>query len=414
MLPIFRKKMKSGIPTEEEAQDIVLPAAAAFAGVTLVILLFGLTMLYSTSFGTAGADFFKRQIIWAAVGFIGIAGTLLLGAKRLSDWSPYMMLGIIILLAVADFCFPAVKGAHRWIQIPKIGSIQPSEYAKVILTLFLAKFLANRTRQIDGEPLIMFFKTAACCAPMILLVLIGRDLGTTTLLVLLLFLMCYIAGIKGRYIFPFPIIGAVGVFFYCKYFDPMRWSRLTTFLNPEAQASEEGYQLWHSLLALGSGSWFGLGFTESRLKMRYLPEAHTDFILSIVGEELGLFYMLLVIIAYLAFVFLTIRIALCARTRQGMLICYGVAAFIAMQAFINIGVISGAFPTKGMPAPFISYGGSNLVTCLTATGLVLSVALDVAYPDYQERLMRFFRQKWQQLKTYWKTNVFGRGETEKQ
>ena len=134
--------------------------------------------------------------------------------------------------------------------------------------------------------------------------------------------------------------------------------------------------------ALGSGNWTGVGFAESRLKHKYLPEAHTDFILSIVGEELGYVWMCVVILAYVVFVTLAIAISTRARTRQGMLLAFGLTTFIAVQAIINIGVISGAWPTKGMPAPFISYGGSSLVSCLVATGLIISVALDAAYPDY--------------------------------
>ena len=155
------------------------------------------------------------------------------------------------------------------------------------------------------------------------------------------------------------------------------------------------------MLALGSGGWTGLGFTESRMKMKYLPEAHTDFILSIVGEELGLAFMILVIIAYIAFIILAMVIARNARTRQGMLVAFGCATFIGVQAVINVGVICGAFPTKGMPAPFISYGGSSLVTCMVAAGLVLSVAVDSAYPDYPILLREKLREKCKPL-LFWK------------
>ena len=137
---------------------------------------------------------------------------------------------------------------------------------------------------------------------------------------------------------------------------------------------------------MGAGGWTGVGFAESRLKQEYLPEAHTDFILSIVGEELGFIWMCVVILAYLVFGFLAISVCVRARTRQGMFLVFGLTTYLSIQAVINIGVISGAFPTKGMPAPFISYGGSSLVACMIATALIVSVALDAAYPDYPENI----------------------------
>ena len=196
------------------------------------------------------------------------------------------------------------------------------------------------------------------------------------------FAMLYASGVRLLCLLPWPLIGIPAGYYLIKWFSPYRLARLTTFTDPELTQSGTGYQLWLSLLALGSGNWTGVGFAESRLKHKYLPEAHTDFILSIVGEELGYVWMCVVILAYVVFVTLAIAISTRARTRQGMLLAFGLTTFIAVQAIINIGVISGAWPTKGMPAPFISYGGSSLVSCLVATGLIISVALDAAYPDY--------------------------------
>lgn len=405
MRPVLKQIQNSEIMAQENAQEVSMPAAALFGGVTLIILLFGLTMLYSTSFGTAGSAFFVKQLMWAFIGGIGVCGVIFFGFKKVSDWSPWLMVGIFLLLVIADFCFPAVNGAHRWIKVPGIGNIQPSEYSKVILTLFLAKFLSERIRYIERAPFWRVFVAGGClCGPVILFVLIGRDLGTTTLLTLLFFAMMFIAGISWKIVLPILLSMGGCVFSLVMAFDPMRRDRLTIFLNPEPYQVEEGYQLWNSMLALGSGGWTGLGFTESRMKMKYLPEAHTDFILSIVGEELGLVFMLLVIVAYIAFVVLAMVIARNARTRQGMLVAFGCATFIGIQAIINIGVICGAFPTKGMPAPFISYGGSSLVTCLVAAGLILSVAVDSAYPDYQILLREKLRGKLKIL-MFWKQNA---------
>ena len=235
--------------------------------------------------------------------------------------------------------------------------------------------------------------TGLWVGPTILLVLAGEDLGTTVLLGSLYLLMLFVAGMRLRYILPFVLVLPPAAFFIIKAFDPMRWSRLTVFMDAEAYKMTSGYQLWNSLLALGSGGWTGVGFTESRLKLMYLPENHTDFILSIVGEELGFATLLTVIVAYLILVYVGLRISAKARTRQGMLTAFGMSIFIGMQALINIGVISAAFPTKGMPAPMISYGGSNLLACLLAAACVAAVAIDSAIPDYPDKLLAWARKR---------------------
>jgi len=399
MKPILARSSDTDETLKLPDAGSTLADAAAFGLVGLTIMLFGLTMLYSTSFGSVGSSYFKKQLVWAAVGMGGLGFVLFVGYKKLSDLSLFIMAGVAFLLAVADFLFPAVKGAHRWIMIPHVGNVQPSEIAKLALCLFMAKYCAESARAIENAPLFKVFVPAGiCCAPLIGLVLLGKDLGTTVLLSCVFLFVLFAAGVKLRYILPIPILAGPVLFFLIKHFDKMRWARLTSFMDPETNQVDEGYQLWHSLLALGSGSWYGVGFTESRMKANYLPEAHTDFILSIVGEELGFVALCLVMAAYLAFIYFAVKISSKARTRQGMLLGFGLTCVLAMQSIINIGVVSGAFPTKGMPAPFISYGGSNLVMCLAATGLILSIALDSAYPEYCEELIARIKSK---LKTLW-------------
>ena len=385
--------------TEEES-DIrssgsAMPEGALFLLTAVSIVFFGLIMLYSTSYVIFGFSYFTKQMIWAAIGFAAMTGTVLIGYRRLCGWSFLFLFLCIGLLALALF-FKPIKGAHRWILLGPF-SIQPSEFAKVALVLLMSWFLAGRPREIETASFLKVMVPIGLLAgPMIVLVLLGKDLGTTILLGLVFLIMLFIAGVKIWYLLPFifvlpPLFGYLIV-----KFDPERLSRLTTFLDPELTASGDGYQLWNSLLALGSGGWQGIGFTESRIKLKYLPEAHTDFILSIVGEELGFISLLCVLLAYMLFAFAGLRIGCKARTRQGMFISFGMISFIMIQAFINIGVISGALPTKGMPAPLISYGGSNLVASLIAVGCVFSVAVDTAYPDYADGLLRFlpfFREK---------------------
>lgn len=385
-------KIRQPIKPQSDAQAIeppkkpAMPELAVFILFALMITFFGLVMLYSTSFVTQGSAYFRKQLIWMFIGLFAGAGTILIGSKRLSDWSPVMLIVLALLLVWALFCKP-INGARRWIQVAGF-TLQPSELGKVVITLFMAKFLASRTRAIESAPFKkVMFPSGVWVAPVILLVLLGEDLGTTVLLSSLYMLMLFVAGVRLLYILPFVAFVPPGAVLFIKHFDAMRWNRLTVFMDAESYKATSGYQLWNSLLALGSGGWTGVGFSESRLKLLYLPENHTDFILSIVGEELGFITLLTVVIAYLILVYVGLRISTKARTRQGMLIAFGMSIFIGMQALINIGVITAAFPTKGMPAPMISYGGSNLLACLIAVACVASVAIDSAVPDYPDKLL---------------------------
>ncbi len=210
------------------------------------------------------------------------------------------------------------------------------------------------------------------CA-ILFLIMLGEDLGTTVLLSATVWVMFFVAGMKLRWLMIPPAIiippGVILIFF----FDKMRLNRLLSFLDPEAVHEATGYQLWKSLLALGSGGWTGLGFTKSRMKAMYLPEAHTDFILSIAGEELGFLFMALVLTGYAVIMALGIWISMRAENKALMLLGLGATSLITFQAIINLGVVSGALPTKGMPAPFISYGGSNMVMSLCCIGLLLCI-----------------------------------------
>ena len=385
-------KIRQPIKPQPDVQAIeppkkpAMPELAVFCLFAFMITLFGLIMLYSTSFVTQGSTYFWKQLTWMLIGLGAGVGTILIGSKRLSEWSPLMIFLLEILLIWALFCKP-INGARRWIQVAGM-TLQPSELGKVVITLFMAKFLSTRTRALESEPFWkVMFPSAVWVGPVILLVLLGEDLGTTVLLGSLYLLMLFVAGIRLRFILPIVLILPTGAYFFIKAFDPMRTARLTVFMDAETYKMTSGYQLWNSLLALGSGGWTGVGFTESRLKLLYLPENHTDFILSIVGEELGFITLLTVIVAYLILVYVGLRISVKARTRQGMLIAFGMSIFIGMQALINIGVITAAFPTKGMPAPMISYGGSNLLACLIAVGCVAAVAIDTAIPDYPDKLL---------------------------
>lgn len=400
---------KDEFPDTGREVSSALPEGAFFLLLALMILLCGLIALYSTSFVRSGMGLFMKQLIWTGAGAALALGAVFAGYRNLAAFSPVLfVLLLLLLLLPVTFLRHKINGAYRWIVLGPF-SIQPSEFAKVVMVLFWADFLSRHARTVEMRPLSIPFTRVLLpmglsLAAVVFLIMLGRDLGTSVLICAIFFAMLYVSGAPLLFVLPLPllaILGFLGInipavqafFFKTGILTQYRLSRLTSYINPEIYADKEGYQLWVSQLALGSGGWFGLGFTESRFKRDYLPEDHTDFILSIVGEELGFAFLIAVIVTYVLLFLTGLLISHKARTRQGMLVAFGMSLFIGLQALINIGVICGAFPTKGMPAPLISYGGSNLVTCLAAVGIVFSVALDNSYPDYPQTL----RRKWHEF-----------------
>ena len=354
--------------------------ALAVGFIALLIVLFGGTMLYSTSSATDGVKFFQAQCQWTVIGLIAMSGVIFIGYRKLSTFSWWMMAGLAILLIWAAFFSPEIKGANRWIVIPGVSTrFQPSELAKVVLSLFGAKVASDHLRDISNIKL-MFRRMWLPLGMIIVilgLVVCGKDLGTTLLLSAAMFALFFAAGLRKIFLLLVPILIGLLVL-YLAFLDAERLSRTVSFWNPGDQnlRADDGYQLWNSWLALGSGGWTGIGFMESRMKQSYLPEAHTDFILAVVGEELGYIGLLCVIAAYLLFGYFGMKIAFNSRSRFGMLLAQTITLLIVLQAGINIGVISGGLPTKGISAPMISYGGSNLLMNMIMVGLLVSVGLE--------------------------------------
>lgn len=372
---------------------------------TCALTLFGVIMLYSTSYGVAGSKYFFNQMVWVVVGSVLALAVVLVGYKKISQFGLALVICAIVMLLVARYCFPPIKGAYRWIRIPFPGfpvNIQPSELAKLALAIYFSRFCAERLRYInniftfDFKKLVPYARQGplsgiAVCGVLMGAVFLGKDLGTTVLLAGVMAVILFCAGMRLRYLISAMALAGISGFYKIKHSGSYRWDRLTVFLDPETEYLTEGYQLWNSFLAFGSGNWLGLGLSKSRLKAKYLPEAHTDFIMSIVGEELGFVAMLLVMFSYFFFIVVCAKISANARTRQAMLLGVALTSTLGMQAIINIGVACGAFPTKGMPAPFISYGGSSMLMCLLAVGLLFSIALDTIHPNYNEDLIVWFK-----------------------
>lgn len=352
---------------------------------TTILVVFGLTMLYSTSYGQAGLAYFKKQLLWVTLGCVAAAAAVLIGYRKLASWAPIFMGSCFFLLLVTKFYSKSVKGATRWLRFGGV-TIQPSEFAKIAIILFVAHYCSEYQRTFyrikDRHGLIQL---ALPVAAVIGAIRWGGDLGTTLLAVATTSLALFAAGLYLRYmVVPLAFVALSGLWVIL--FDPTRLSRITVFMRPEEQKDGKGYQLWNSLKAIGSGNWFGRGFMNSRMKAKYLPEAHTDFILSIIGEELGFVAMVILILLYSLWGFFALRIALNAGNRLGAIMGFALTSSITLQAAINIAVVSGSIPTKGMPAPFISYGGSNMIASLLAVGLLLSIAADALMPGYAENL----------------------------
>ena len=379
------------LDTRESAAS--MNAMLGLLAVVTLAVVFGLTMLYSASYGTDGSKYFRNQLAWAVLGVMGGVAVFVIGFRKLASWSLPLM-GAIFLLLIVAFFSPAVKGANRWITIPGVGMrIQPSEFAKIAVALFVAKYCSENIRTFNhlrgrrGVLPLLGITGAVICG-----ILAGRDFGTTALVMTVAVAIAILAGLHWFYLAaPGALVTVAGLYVY--FFDPVRLGRVTTFLRPEETCQGKGYQLWTSLLAFGSGGWTGVGFMESRLKQDYLPEQHTDFILSIVGEELGLIGMLCVLALYSLFTWYGLKISMNSRSRLGMLLGCGLTLGITLQAAINIAVVTGSVPTKGMPAAFISYGGSNLMASLAAVGILVSIAFDNVYPNYSVHYWNTIRTK---------------------
>jgi cell division protein FtsW len=347
---------------------------AATAG----LALFGIVMVYSASAVIAMEEngnqyyYVVKQGIWTAIGFGAMLVMMQFDYQRLRDKRiVYGLLGLTGLLLLAVFAFPRINGAHRWIRFAGF-SMQPSELSKLALAIFLAYFLEKRAGE-EGSLWRTFVPCVAVTGVMAALVLKEPDLGTAMMLAVICVVMCFTAGARllhlGMAAAPALVIGAGMLIFV-----PWRLQRLVTFTNPWADPQDKGFQVVQSLIAIGSGGTSGLGFAQGKQKMFFLPFAHSDFIFAVVGEELGLFGALAVVTVFGIVLWRGLRAALRAPDRFGMLLGLGLVMAIVVQALFNISVVLSLLPTKGIPLPFISYGGSSLVPTLVAMGILLNIS----------------------------------------
>jgi cell division protein FtsW len=352
----------------------------------MALLSLGLVMLYSSGMAQEGAHYVRVQLIWSVLGLLTCSVAALLDYHIFRKLAlPIFAVAVLLLGLVFEPHLGVHRnGATRWLGYHKVSLFQPSEVAKLALIIVLAWYGERFQRQMPT------LKRGVIIPGLMVAIVLGLifrepDRGTTILLAAVSGAMLLIAGVRWRFIVP-PVLVALGGLAISLYRDPMRARRIMSWWYLEENKSGVGYQAYEAMLALGAGGWTGRGLGNSRQKLGFVPEHHTDFIFSIIGEELGLIATVLVIIGFVAIVFCGIYIAIHAPDTFGMLLGSGIAFLIGMQAFINIGVVTSALPNKGLPLPFISYGGSSLLLMLTSVGMLLSVARQAREPERVEQL----------------------------
>jgi cell division protein FtsW len=341
------------------------------------LIVLGLVMLYST--GAFAQDshgdpifFLKRQSLWLGVGMIACVIGAMVDYQfwQRTWWMWFAASAILLALCFVPHVGMRVNGARRWVNF-RVLTFQPSDFAKIAAIAFLAHWYSKYEKD-SGTFLKGFVAPIAITG--ILMGLIAReiDMGTTALIGGTMFVVMFVAGSGLRFIAPLAVSGIAGTL-YLGFHMKDRLGRMLAFMDLDRYKETYGLQQWQALIAFGSGGVHGLGLGNGVEKMSYLPFAHTDFIFPMVGEELGLCATLGVVFCYLVIIVFGTVIAIQARDRFGMLFGFGVVVMLALQAALNIGVTTSLLPNKGLPLPFISYGGSNLVFCMLGVGILINI-----------------------------------------
>ncbi|MEW6724840.1 MAG: stage V sporulation protein E [Bacillota bacterium] len=347
--------------------------------VVSILLGIGVVMVYSSSAVKAlvmhgdALHYLKRQLLWALLGFAGMVAVMRLDYWRLRPLVRPLFLITVLLLVVV--LIPGIgkeiNGARRWLEVGPL-TMQPSELAKLSVILLLADQLARLGDQVKSFirgllPLLVLLGLIFA------LILMEPDLGTAIALAGTFVLMLYVAGARLGHLFGLGLL-SVPLLVWAVWTEDYRRQRILAFLDPWADKQDTGYHIIQSLYALGSGGLFGLGLGWSRQKLFYLPEQHTDFIFAIIGEELGFIGAVSILLLFFLFMWRGYRVALSAPDLFSSLLAMGVTTLIGLQAVINIGVVTGSMPITGIPLPFVSFGGSNLVIVLAGVGFLLNIS----------------------------------------
>lgn len=345
--------------------------------VTLLLVFIGLVMVFSASAVMAkeryhsGYFFLIRQLGWAVAGFIAMIAGMRIDYRRLKHPAVvFSLLGLTTLMLIGVFFLDRAHHTHRWIHFSGF-SFQPSELAKPALILFLAFFLENRTKSMDDLRNTLFPAVLPTLV-FIALIVFQPDLGTAIACAAITICILFVAGLELKYL-AYAFIGSLLPLYFLIFHVAYRRDRILAFLNPYSDPQGRGFHIIQSLIAISTGGLTGVGLMEGKEKLFYLPEPHTDFIFSVLGEELGLVGCLAVVLLFAIFLWRGVRTALRTQDMFGRFLAIGITSMVVVQAFINISVVLGLMPTKGIPLPLISYGGSSLFITLTCIGVLLNI-----------------------------------------
>ncbi|GAC1528188.1 MAG: stage V sporulation protein E [Vulcanimicrobiaceae bacterium] len=337
-----------------------------------LVMIFSASSAYAVALQHDAAYFLKRQIVWLVVALVVAYAAYRFDYRKLRKIAPWVggaSIASLVLVLVPHVGMIA-GGARRWLGAGPM-QFEPSEFAKLALVLYLAAALAakgDRIRSLTKG----LFPLALVTAVMALLIVKQPDFGTASLLAFTAAILFFVAGARVAHLVAIAAVVTPPVILLIRH-DPYKLARIVAFIDPWKDPQDKGFHIVQSLMALGSGGWFGVGLGFSHQKFFWLPEAHTDFIGSIIGEETGFAGMALIVALFITFAYRAVRIALAAPDRFGFFLCIGCMSLVVIQAFVNLGVVSSSWPVTGVPLPFISFGGTSLVTSLVAVALIVNV-----------------------------------------
>lgn len=353
---------------------------AVIIALSAILTAYGFIILHSTTQPLpTGRILFIKQCIWLCLAIVFCLIFSFINLNKVKSCSPIIgILTIILLLSV--FCpgiNRCVKGAHRWIELFGLR-LQPSELAKIGFVLFFSYYLTHHITHLKD------FKKGFLYPMLVVglfcfLLIIEPDFGTTALFGCVAALLLFIKGVRLKFIVPTCVL-ALLLFFVAIYFNPVRLRRIMAFLDLENNRLTGAYQLWQSLIAFSSGGWTGVGLGQGRQQYFFLPESHTDFIGAILAEELGIVHMFIVLICFLLLAYHGLKIVKQQSDPYMFFTGMGCILFLSIQVFLNLGVITGLLPTKGIAFPFLSYGGSNLITNFCFLGLLINLSRTIYSP----------------------------------
>lgn len=376
---LLHERVLMNIKTSNVSVTVQKPFDVYLFFTALILVLMGVIMVFTSS-AIMGEEkyhdtyyFLKKELVFFVIGIVGLFATKSLSYKVYAKLV-YLILGLALLVMMLSF-IPGLShsagGASRWIRVGGF-TMQPSEMVKLAVVIFAAYIISKK-----GERIREFYKgylpVIGIAGVFILLILAQKDLGTAFVLASVIFIMLFVSGTKLAYLLG-TVFLALPVLYQLIFSVAFRRQRILAFIDPWKYQMDYGFQIIQSFIAFRSGGLAGVGLGESKQKLFYLPEAHTDFIFSVLGEEFGMIGVLFVVLLFLFFTFRGVKIAMKTKEPFGMFLALGITCLIGMQAFINFGVVMGILPTKGLALPFISYGGTSLIMSLVAVGILLNIS----------------------------------------